>query len=98
MDCPKCKVRLIIKQTFCAGGSAKTQRAECPKCAMIVTLITHILNVQPEKGFGAHSVAKRIRESLPAVRSDNGNVEGPDGEVSIHPDISAIRLVVDNGQ
>jgi hypothetical protein len=62
VNCPKCDVKLKIKQVYAAGGVSKTSRAECPDCSRVYTIVAFLLGEAQERGEGAYAVAKRIRQ------------------------------------
>lgn len=64
LDCPKCKTKTQVINTYRAGKSGHTQRLQCPKCLCVLTAvtITKILHVDPERGQGAGIVARQIQQ------------------------------------
>lgn len=70
MDCPSCKQTMEITHATDAGPGGKTQRAECPKCFTVVTLvqITAVVKVDPGYGEGHTVLAKRIAKKIPEIQ------------------------------
>jgi hypothetical protein len=70
MRCPNCDIEMGIEHAFEVGPGGKTQRAECPKCFCVCTLvqITVVANVDPGYGEGASVLAKKLAKQLPSIQ------------------------------
>ena len=63
MRCQKCgHPKLKITHVYRGGESVKIQRAACPKCFTVHTLQTVVTDVDPTRGQGAATVARKMRE------------------------------------
>lgn len=62
MKCQACQVPLELTHKVQAHPAANTQRAECPKCLVVYTLIQVLACEASSKGKGAHAVAKGLKD------------------------------------
>lgn len=71
MDCPKCKHDMEITHAFEVGPGGKTQRAECPKCFTVVTLVqvTALIKVDPGYGEGHTVLGKALSKDLSKIQT-----------------------------
>ena len=65
MICPKCRVRMVVRQSYKANSNTQTQRLECPECRLIGTAIRCLVNLRPDYGQGACHLAKKIEAGAP---------------------------------
>lgn len=57
----KCGATFKVVQTYQAGGTAHTQRLQCPRCNTVGTVIAQLVYVDPERGQGAFALAETIK-------------------------------------
>jgi len=57
--CKCCSGKLKVKHSY-GTPSGKSQRLECEDCFVVHTAVVAIVNVDPERGQGAHALAKRL--------------------------------------
>ncbi len=62
MDCPKCKVKMLVTHTYKVCGEAATSRHTCPKCNSVCTAVTVALFRDPVAGQGAYSIEKVMKK------------------------------------
>ena len=69
MICPKCDSKdVYVSHTYSTGGGgASMQRRVCETCHAVLVTETVIVGVNPRRGQGAYSLAKRRAE-----RTDEG--------------------------
>lgn len=49
-----------VLQTYRVNGTATTRRHECPKCTLVATSITALINTEPVRGQGALALSKKL--------------------------------------
>lgn len=67
MKCPRCDAPMSVTHSY-SNPSSRTQRLECPKCLLVVTTATVIVEVDPPRGKGARALAKRLAQQPEALR------------------------------
>lgn len=73
MKCPKCGAELMVRQTYKAGDDAVVRNLVCTGklCAAVVVTQTSLVlvTVNPARGQGAYSLAKKLRGRKEAPRA-----------------------------
>ena len=71
MNCDKCDERLVIVQSYSAGGGGRTHVGECPKCQRRYTLVTiktgEQERVRGKNGEGAKGLARALKSGEASV-------------------------------
>jgi transcriptional regulator NrdR family protein len=71
MKCPKCDSKNVyVINAYSAGPAGTVQRRKCADCGATITTQVVVLSIEPKRGEGAYSVAKRLRAERP--RDDEG--------------------------
>ena len=63
MNCTKCGGKLKITNTYGAGETGRTMRAECEDCGTVHTMQKIIVAVDPGYGEGAAALAKQMKKA-----------------------------------
>lgn len=72
MKCPKCKSsKIYVENTYSAGDAGYTQRRVCNNCGAVLTFVSAMVNVDPAKGEGAFSLAKKMKKASEEASSGN---------------------------
>lgn len=67
MRCPKCNhPKTYVENSYSAGESGSTQRRVCESCGAVLVCVTTLVSVNPPRGQGAYSLAKKLRMKKPA--------------------------------
>lgn len=81
MKCPNCESRLKVTNSYQAGNAGITQRLFCEECLTTVSAVTVLVQVNPNYGQGAKSLAHKIKNgkmTLVAKENDQGHAEEKD--------------------
>lgn len=65
MNCPRCDSKNVyVSHSYSTGNDGScTQRRVCSDCSAVITTTTVIVNVNPKRGEGAYSLAKKKARS-----------------------------------
>lgn len=66
MKCSKCGKNFQVTHTYATKGG-KTQRLVCKGCGIVGTVVSIIVNTEPDREDGAYSLAKRLKNGKAAV-------------------------------
>ena len=67
MRCPECNSnKIYVENSYSAGKIGSTQRRVCTNCGAVLVCMTTLVSVNPPRGEGAYSLAKRMRTKKPA--------------------------------
>lgn len=61
MKC-RCGHDIRVTHSYVIDGFTKTTRAECPKCFRTYTIVSQVIEENPERGKGAFALAKKWKE------------------------------------
>lgn len=64
MDCEKCKIKMMVENTYRADGQSITQRHRCRVCNSICTSVTIRVFKHPVIGQGAYSLAQQMKKDI----------------------------------
>lgn len=60
---------MAVFNTYGINGEAHTTRYECPLCNTVATSVTILVFFEPERGQGAYSLAKNIKQKSTAFKA-----------------------------
>lgn len=69
MKCPECGGgNIYVANTYSGGAEGGTQRRVCDDCGAVLVCVTRLIEVNPPRGRGASSLAKRMKKASEEAR------------------------------